>query len=77
MITHAQFSMQVSYMAGNCSSWAADCLTLPEDHEQPMADGSVMRFLENMRRRLERLEEWHKRSAGNSVAPPTQDPNNE
>lgn len=61
MITHAEFSMQVSFMASNCSSWAGDCLTLPEEHAEPMRDEPVERFISNMRERLTRLEEWHKR----------------
>jgi hypothetical protein len=57
-ITHAEFSMQLSYMASHCASWAGSCLTLPEDHEKPITDYAAERFLTEMRERLERLERW-------------------
>lgn len=57
-ITHTQFSMQVSFLAKEASSWAADCLTLPEEHGMPMLDEPMNRFLEGMRERLRRIEQW-------------------
>ena len=57
-ITHTQFSTQASYMASEAASWAADVLTLPEDHNKPMSDWALERFLDGMRARLSRVEAW-------------------
>jgi len=58
-ITHTQFSMQASFLASEAAKWAADVLTLPEEHGKAMGDWAMDRFLTNMRGRLDRIEKWH------------------
>lgn len=54
-----QFSMQASFLSSEASKWAADVLTLPEEHDKAMGDWAMSRFLTNMRERLDRIEKWH------------------
>lgn len=58
-ITHAQFSMQAAYLAGRASSWAGECLMLPEQLQEPMRDASVARFTEMLRETADMIERFH------------------
>jgi len=61
-LTEAQFSMHCAFIAKNAAGWAADTLTLPERHNQPIDPATVARFTDDMRCRLDRLDEWAGRS---------------
>ena len=57
-LTEAQFSMQCAFIAKNAASWAGDILTNPEDYGKPADARTVARFTDEMRGRLDRLDEW-------------------
>ena len=62
-LTHAEFSRLASILAHKASGWAFDCLTLPEEFNEPMLDHSVDRFLDEMRRMVEYIGERAGRAA--------------
>jgi hypothetical protein len=62
-ITEAQFSMQCAFIAKNAAAWAADLLTLPEYYTKEADPDSVARFTDEMRARLDRLDEWAGRNS--------------
>ena len=62
-LTEAQFSMHCAFIAKNAASWAGDSLTLPEKHNLPIDPNTVARFTDDMRLRLDRLDEWAGRAA--------------
>ncbi|EGP57375.1 hypothetical protein Agau_C201679 [Agrobacterium tumefaciens F2] len=57
-LTEAQFAQQCAYIAKNAAAWAGDTLTLPENHHRPADANMVRRFTDEMRGRLDRLDEW-------------------
>lgn len=61
-LTEAQFAQQCAYIAKNASAWAGDTLTLPENHHRPAEVNMVKRFTDEIRGRLDRLDEWACRS---------------
>lgn len=62
-LTEAVFSMQCSFIAKNAAAWAADILTLPEHYNREADAKTVARFTDEMRARLDRLDEWAGRCA--------------
>lgn len=56
-LTEAKFAQLCAYIATNAAKWAGDMLTLPEDHNQPVDAKTVKRFTDEMRARLDRLDE--------------------
>jgi hypothetical protein len=62
-LTNAEFAMFCSYIAKNASAWAGDCLTLPENWGEPIKWGDVARFTDDVRKRLDRLDEKAGRAA--------------
>lgn len=62
-LTNAQFSMQCAFLAKNAAAWAADSLTLPELLTERVDAHAVARFTDEMRSRLDRLDEWAGRAA--------------
>ena len=58
-ISHAQFSLQASFLARNSVDWAADCLMLSDEIMEPMRDDFVTRYLKDMRERLGIIEKMH------------------
>lgn len=70
-LTEAVFSMQCSFIAKNSAAWAGDLLTLPEYYNKEADPRTVARFTDDMRARLDRLDEW----AGRTTSPcPKVDP---
>lgn len=61
-LTEAVFSMQCSFIAKNAAAWAGDMLTLPENYAREVETRTVARFTDEMRVRLDRLDEWAGRS---------------
>ncbi|MFC3074967.1 hypothetical protein [Shinella pollutisoli] len=61
-LTEAQFSMQCAFIAKNAAAWAGDILTLPENYNRKADAKTVARFTDEMRARLDRLDEWAGRS---------------
>lgn len=57
-LTEAQFSVQCSFIAKNAAAWAGDILTLPEHYNREADAKTVARFTDEMRVRLDRLDEW-------------------
>jgi hypothetical protein len=74
-LTNAQFSMQCAFIAKNAAAWAADTITLPERLNQAADTYVVARFTEEMRGRLDRLDEWARETAAFSgdATPPATD----
>lgn len=64
-LTEAVFSMQCSFIAKNAAAWAGDILTLPEHYNREADPNTVARFTDEMRSRLDRLDEW----AGRTPSP--------
>ena len=64
-LTEAQFSMQCAYIAKNAAAWAGDTLTTFDDLSKDANVDTVARFTDDMRERLDRLDEW----AGRIPAP--------
>lgn len=62
-LTEAVFSMQCSFIAKNAAAWAGDILTLPEHYNREADAKTVARFTDEMRARLDRLDEWAGRAA--------------
>lgn len=56
-LTNAQFASQTAFMAKNCAAWCGDLLTTCDANE-PVQGYMLLRFLDDMRGRLDRLEEW-------------------
>ncbi|MGN7710815.1 hypothetical protein [Agrobacterium radiobacter] len=56
-LTEAQFAQQCAYIAKNAAAWAGDTLTLPENHHRPADANMVKRFTDEIRGRLDRLDE--------------------
>jgi hypothetical protein len=56
-LTQARFSMQCSYIAKNAAGWAGDLLTLPETYGDAVDAKTVSRFTDEMRGKLDRLDE--------------------
>lgn len=56
-LTEAKFAQLCAYIAANAAKWAGDILTLPEDHQRPVDAKTVKRFTDEMRGRLDRLDE--------------------
>jgi len=63
-LTEAVFSMQCSFIAKNAAAWAGDLLTLPEYYNHEADPITVARFTDDMRGRLDRLDEWVGREKG-------------
>lgn len=61
-IKHHEISRQAAFIAKNSAAWAADFLTLPEQVSRPVRDDSVKRFVAEMRDRLDRIEEMHRKA---------------
>jgi hypothetical protein len=57
-LTEAQFSMQCAFIAKNAAAWAGDLLTLPERLNEVADPKTIARFTDEMRGRLDRLDEW-------------------
>ncbi|UXS01143.1 hypothetical protein [Agrobacterium tumefaciens] len=55
--TEARFSQLCAYIATNAAKWAGDTLTLPENHHRQADPAMVKRFTNEMRERLDRLDE--------------------
>lgn len=53
-LTQGEFARFTARIAQSAATWAAECLDEPFDTMRPM---SVSRFLEEMRRRLDHIEE--------------------
>lgn len=64
-LTEAQFSMQCAFIAKNAAAWAGDLLTLPEHYNKEADPRTVGRFTDEMRERLDRLDQW----AGRTTQP--------
>ncbi|MGH6774726.1 hypothetical protein [Brucella tritici] len=62
-LTNAQFSMQCAFIAKNAAAWAGDSLTLPEELNREIRPDTVSRFTDEIRERLDRLDEWSGRQA--------------
>ncbi|MEH3111556.1 MAG: hypothetical protein PGN22_15795 [Agrobacterium cavarae] len=62
-LTEAHFSMLCSYIAKNAAAWAGDILTLPERHARPADPANVARFTDEIRGKLDRLDEMASRTA--------------
>lgn len=62
-LTHANFSMQASYLASRASSWAGECLMLPEQLEKPMRDHSVERFTAMLRETADMIDRMQNEEA--------------
>jgi len=56
-LTEAKFAQLCAYIATNAAKWAGDMLTLPEDHNKAVDAKTVKRFTDEMRARLDRLDE--------------------
>jgi hypothetical protein len=56
-LTEAQFSQQCAYIAKNAAAWAADILTLPENYHREADPSNVARFTDDVRARLDRIDE--------------------
>lgn len=63
VLTEAQFSMQCSYIAKNAAAWAGDLLTLEENCHRAADPHTVARFTDEMRKRLDRLDQRAGRGA--------------
>jgi len=50
----ARFAQRCAYLAGRLNGWAGDCLIHPDKEVSP---GTLARFLEEMRERLDWIEE--------------------
>lgn len=57
-LTEAVFSMQCSFIAKNAAAWAGDILTLPENYSREADPKTVGRFTDDIRKRLDRLDNW-------------------
>lgn len=69
-LTEAVFSMQCSFIAKNAAAWAGDILTLPERYSCEADAKTVARFTDEIRSRLDRLDEWAGRE---KTTPPAED----
>ncbi len=70
-LTNAAFAEQCAYLAKNAAAWAGDCLTLPEYNHRPVDPTTVARFTDDMRNRLDRLDERAGRLAlADKTSPP-------
>lgn len=58
-ITHVQLSTQAAYLSSRASSWAGECLMLPEQLQKPMRDDAVKRFLTMLRETADMIEQMH------------------
>lgn len=56
-LTHCLFSQLLGRIAVEAASWSSDCLTLPEEVNQPMRPEDVARFTKGMRERLDRIDQ--------------------
>ncbi len=56
-LTEAKFAQLCAYIATNAAKWAGDVLTMPEDHNKPVDPKTVKRFTDEMRGRLDRVDE--------------------
>ena len=61
-ISKIRFAQQAGFIAKNAAAWAADCLDLIEDYPK-MLMVDVARFTDDMRSRLDRIDEMAGRSA--------------
>lgn len=57
-MTEAQFAQQLAYLAKSCAEWSASMLTLPENFHRTVDPHTVKRFTDDMRKRLDHIEEW-------------------
>jgi hypothetical protein len=64
-LTEVQFSMQCAYIAKNAAAWAGDTLTTFDDLSKDANAATVARFTDDMRERLDRLDQW----AGRTPSP--------
>lgn len=62
-LTEAQFSMFCSYIAKNAAAWAGDILTLPERYNREADPKNVALFTDEIRGKLDRLDEMAGRAA--------------
>ena len=56
-LTNADFAKQCAYIAKISASWSADILILPETYHDAPLPGSVERFISDMRKHLDFLEQ--------------------
>ncbi|MBS0258321.1 MAG: hypothetical protein JSR13_11485 [Proteobacteria bacterium] len=56
-LTQAKFAQLCAYIATNAAKWAGDALELPKDHQRPVDAKTVKRFTDEMRGRLDRLDD--------------------
>lgn len=56
-LTKMQFSIQCSFIAKNAAAWAGDLLGLPDCNDTEADARMVARFTDEMRERLDRLDE--------------------
>lgn len=61
-LTKVRFSQQASFIAKNAAAWSADCLDLLDDYPNMRVE-DVARFTDDMRSRLDRLDEMASRPA--------------
>jgi hypothetical protein len=64
-LTEAQFAMQCAYIAKNAAAWTGDTLTTFDDLSKDANTDTVARFTNDMRERLDRLDQW----AGRTPSP--------
>lgn len=67
-ISRQRFSQQCGFIAKNAAAWAADTLDLVQWKDQPERAETVFRFTDEMRRRLDHIDEIAGRGA-TEVAP--------
>ena len=56
-VTQIEFVRYVTYMANRATSWAGDCLVLPEDNDRPMEADALDRFTKSITDLLYRINE--------------------
>jgi len=59
--------MQASYLASRASSWSGDCLTLPENLQKPMREGSVARFTDMLRETADMIDRMHEETTDDDL----------
>lgn len=55
-LTKVRFAQQAGFIAKNAAAWSADCLDLLEDSPNMRVE-DVARFTDDMRSRLDRIDE--------------------
>jgi len=62
-LTEAEFSRSCANIARFAASWAADILILPEDCNKPSNPANVARFTDDLRQRLDYIDQRAGRAA--------------